>query len=49
MGVTKLGDPGLMGAGIYIPALYVPLLLVSHVLIFALLLNAKTSASLLNS
>jgi hypothetical protein len=37
MGVTQLGDPGLMGAGIYVPALYVPLLLVSHVLIFLLL------------
>jgi hypothetical protein len=41
MGVTQLGDPGLMGAGIYVPALYVPLLLVSHVLIFLLLLNTK--------
>ena len=41
MGVTRLGDPGLMGAGIYVPALYVPLLLVSHVLIFLLLLNVK--------
>jgi len=39
MGVTQLRDPGLMGAGIYVPALYVPLLLVSHVLIFLLLLN----------
>ena len=41
MGVTQLKDPGLMGAGIYVPALYVPLLLVSHVLIFMLLLNVK--------
>jgi hypothetical protein len=41
MGVTRLGDPGLMGAGIYVPALYVPLLLVSHVLGFLLLLNVK--------
>jgi hypothetical protein len=41
MGVTQLGDPGLMGAGIYVPALYVPLLLVSHVLIFLLLLKGK--------
>jgi hypothetical protein len=41
MGVTQLGDPGLMAAGIYIPALYVPLLLVSHVLIFLLLLSAR--------
>jgi hypothetical protein len=42
MGVTQLRDPGLMGAGIYVPALYVPLLLVSHVLIFLLLLNVKS-------
>ncbi|SFI99146.1 hypothetical protein [Bradyrhizobium sp. cf659] len=37
MGVTKIQDPGLFGAGIYIPALYVPLLLVSHVLVFMIL------------
>jgi hypothetical protein len=43
MGATQLRDPGLMGAGIYVPALYVPLLLVSHVLIFLLLLNAKSA------
>jgi len=49
MGVTKLGDPGLMGAGIYIPALYVPLLLASHAMIFCLLLNGKPSPSLLKS
>jgi hypothetical protein len=42
MGATQLKDPGLMGAGIYVPALYVPLLLVSHVLIFMLLLNARS-------
>ncbi|WP_338828963.1 hypothetical protein [Bradyrhizobium sp. 27S5] len=36
MGV-KIGDPGLFGAGIYIPALYVPLLLVSHVMVFMIL------------
>jgi len=42
MGATQLRDPGLMGAGIYVPALYVPLLLVSHVLIFMLLLKANT-------
>jgi hypothetical protein len=41
MGVTQIADPGLFGAGIYIPALYVPLLLVSHVLIFMLLLNFR--------
>ena len=40
-GATQLRDPGLMGAGIYVPALYVPLLLVSHVLIFLLLLKVK--------
>ena len=37
MGVTKIGNPGLFGAGIYIPALYVPLLLVAHVLAFMIL------------
>ena len=37
MGATKIGNPGLMGAGIYIPTLYVPLLLVSHALAFVLL------------
>ena len=37
MGVTKIGNPGLFGAGIYIPALYVPLLFVSHVLAFMIL------------
>jgi len=39
MGVTKIQNPGLFGAGIYIPALYVPLLLVSHVLVFLILLR----------
>jgi hypothetical protein len=42
MGVTKIGGPGLLGAGIYVPALYVPLLLVSHVLAFMILLRAGT-------
>jgi hypothetical protein len=42
-GVTQIGNPGLFGAGIYIPALYVPLLLVSHVLIFMLLAGARSS------
>jgi hypothetical protein len=42
MGV-KLGNPGLLGAGIYIPALYVPLLLVSHVLIFMILVRAGST------
>ena len=39
VGVTKIQNPGLFGAGIYIPALYVPLLLVSHVLVFMILLR----------
>ncbi len=43
MGVTQIGNPGLFGAGIYIPALYVPLLLVSHVLIFMLLVRARSA------
>src|SRR6516225_8018114 len=38
LGVTKNGDPGLMAAGIYVPAIYVPLLLVSHALIFMVLI-----------
>lgn len=42
MGV-KIGDPGLFGAGIYIPALYVPLLLVSHVMVFMILMRAKSA------
>ncbi|MHC1948316.1 hypothetical protein IF803_28570 [Bradyrhizobium sp. UFLA06-06] len=40
---VKIGDPGLFGAGIYIPALYVPLLLVSHVMVFMLLMRAKSA------
>ena len=40
-GVTQVADPGLFGAGIYIPALYVPVLLTAHALAFMLLL--KTS------
>lgn len=43
MGVTKIGDPGLFGAGIYIPALYVPLLLVSHALAFMILVKARSA------
>jgi hypothetical protein len=43
MGATKIGNPGLMGAGIYIPALYVPLLLVSHVLAFVILSRAGSA------
>ena len=43
MGATKIGDPGLMGAGIYIPALYVPLLLVGHVLAFVILSRAGSA------
>jgi hypothetical protein len=42
MGV-KIGNPGLFGAGIYIPALYVPVLLVSHVLAFVLLARATSA------
>jgi hypothetical protein len=41
MGVTKIGNPGLFGAGIYIPALYVPLLLVSHLLAFMILTRPR--------
>jgi hypothetical protein len=41
-GVTQIGNPGLFGAGIYLPALYVPLLLVSHVLIFMLLVKPRS-------
>ncbi|KAA1185629.1 hypothetical protein FP026_01040 [Rhizobium tropici] len=37
MGITRIGNPGLFGAGIYIPALYVPLLLANHGLAFAIL------------
>jgi hypothetical protein len=43
MGVSKIQNPGLFGAGIYIPALYVPLLLVSHILVFMLLLRAGSA------
>jgi hypothetical protein len=44
MGVTKIGNPGLFGAGIYIPALYVPLLLMSHALAFMILSRATSAA-----
>ncbi|MBB3287319.1 MULTISPECIES: hypothetical protein [unclassified Rhizobium] len=37
MGITRVGNPGLFGAGIYIPALFVPLLLVNHGLAFTIL------------
>ena len=43
MGVTGTGNPGLLGAAIYIPALYVPLLLVSHVLAFMILSRAGSA------
>jgi hypothetical protein len=43
MGVTKIGNPGLIGAGIYVPALYVPLLLVSHILAFMILSSAGSA------
>jgi hypothetical protein len=42
MGV-KIGNPGLFGAGIYIPALYVPLLLVNHVLAFVVLSRTRSA------
>src|SRR5712672_758742 len=42
MGV-EIGNPGLFGAGIYIPALYVPLLLVSHILAFMILSRASSA------
>jgi hypothetical protein len=44
-GVAQLRDPGLMAAGIYVPALYVPLLLVSHVLIFPITPTRRGMAS----
>jgi hypothetical protein len=40
-GVTQIADPGLFGAGIYVPALYVPILLVSHTLAFIILSRAQ--------
>jgi hypothetical protein len=43
MGATQIENPGLFGAGIYIPALYVPLLLVSHVLAFIILSRASSA------
>ncbi|AYG64924.1 MULTISPECIES: hypothetical protein [unclassified Rhizobium] len=43
LGVMKIGNPGLFGAGIYIPALYVPLLLVNHGLAFAILWRKRSS------
>ena len=43
LGVTTIGNPGLFGAGIYIPALYVPLLLLSHLLAFMIL--SRTSSA----
>lgn len=44
VGATTIQNPGLFGAGIYIPALYVPLLLVAHVLAFMLLLRPGLEA-----
>jgi hypothetical protein len=43
IGVTTIGNPGLFGAGIYIPALYVPLLLLSHLLAFMILSRASSA------
>jgi hypothetical protein len=41
-GVTQVSDPGLFGAGIYIPTLYVPVLLISHTLAFIILSRAQS-------
>jgi hypothetical protein len=38
-GVTQVADVGLLGAGIYVPALFVPILLTGHMLAFMLLLK----------
>ena len=43
VGVTQMGNPGLLAAGIYVPALYVPLLLVSHTLSFLLLARVRSA------
>ena len=40
-GVTQIADPGLFGAGVYIPTLYVPILLISHTLAFIILSRAQ--------
>jgi len=40
-GATQVADPGLMGAGIYIPTMYVPILLISHALAFMILLRPQ--------
>ena len=40
-GVTRIADPGLFGAGIYIPTPYVPILLISHTLAFIILSRAQ--------
>jgi hypothetical protein len=42
-GVTQVADPGLFGAGIYIPAIFVPILLVSHAFIFIILWRTQTN------
>jgi hypothetical protein len=44
-GVTQIADPGLFGAGIYIPALYVPILLISHTLAFIILSRTQLARS----
>lgn len=46
-GATQVADPGLFGAGTYIPAVFVPILLVSHAIIFILL--CRTPATLRKS
>jgi hypothetical protein len=45
VGVTQMGNPGLLAAGIYVPAIYVPLLLVSHFLMFVLLARRSEARS----
>jgi hypothetical protein len=43
LGATRIADPGLFGAGVYIPAIYVPLLIVGHILAFMILFNGKSA------
>ena len=49
LGVMKNGDPGLMAAALYVPAVYVPLLLVSHVLAFMILSKARSGEGLVSA
>jgi len=43
-GATQIADPGLFGAGIYIPAVFVPILLISHAVAFLLLCRPQTDS-----